>query len=309
MKRWVQFLLCLLFSAGLWLVLNLSQDYVALVSVPVVAASNIEGRAAVSTSEATATAQVGASGFRHVLLARKHKRPVQVTFNAADFRYDREEWYSISNANLYRYASDIFGDGVTVETFIFEDLSFSFPEESYKKVPVRPVLSITYDPQYMAQTTMSLQPDTVLVYGEPARLENVEYVVTKPLELKDLRSSVHGKIRLETPSGVRLSHEESIYSMEVTRYVEVRSEVRIGVRNAPARVNLAVLPSTAEVVFRCVFPTTSDPAANVRFYVDYRDFALSRTGRCKVHAEGIPSNVIDYTVTPEVFDCLVKAGD
>lgn len=309
MSRWVQFLLCVLLSAGIWLTLNLSRDYVSMVSVPVVAVSNIEGRAAVSTSEATATAQVGASGFRHVLLGRKHKRPVQVAFAAADFRHEREEWYSIANASLYRYASDIFGDGVTVETFISEDLSFSFPEEAYKKVPVRPVLSVSYDPQYMAQTPMTLQPDTVLVYGEPARLENVEYVVTKPLELQDLRSSVHGKVRLETPSGVRLSHEESIYSMEVTRYVEVRAEVKVGVRNAPARVDLAVLPSTAEVVFRCVFPTTSDPALKAAFYVDYRDFAGSRTGRCVVHAEGIPSNVIDYTVTPEVFDCLVKASD
>ena len=96
MKGWVQFLLCVLLSAGFWLVLNLSQDYVALVSVPVVAESNIEGRAAVSTSEATATAQVSASGFRQLVLSRRHKRPVQVVFaelarNLSTFRYDREK--------------------------------------------------------------------------------------------------------------------------------------------------------------------------------------------------------------------------
>ena len=309
MKRWVQFLLCVLFSAGLWLVLNLSQDYVSIVSVPVVAVSNIEGRAAVSTSEATATAQVNATGFQHLFLARSHKRAAQIVFSAADFRHGSGEWYSIANANLFRYSSQLFGDGVTVESFLSDDLSFSFPEETYVKVPVHPVLSVTYEPQYMAQRPMSLQPDSVLVYGEPSRRENVEYVLTKPLELTDLRSSVHGKVRLEAPSGVRLSHEESIYSMEVTRYVELRSDVRIATRNVPSRVDFAVLPSTATVVFRCAFPTTSDPFRDAEFYIDYKDFAGSRSGRCVARADGIPDNVIDYTVTPEVFDCLVQTAE
>ena len=309
MKGWVQFLLCVLLSAGFWLVLNLSQDYVALVSVPVVASSNIEGRAATSTSEATATAQVSAAGFRQLVLSRRHRRPVQVTFSDTDFRYVGGDRYAIANSILYRYASQIFGDGVTVESFISEDLEFVFPEETYKKVPVRAVVSLSFEPQYMALKPMSLQPDSVLVYGEPTRLSHVEQVLTKPLELEDLRSSVHGKVRLDTPSGVRLSHQETIYSMEVTRYVEVRAEVKIGTRNVPARTDLAVLPSTATAVFRCVFPTTADPAAQTSFYIDWRDFSSSRSGRCVPRCEGLPSNVIDYTLSPEVFDCLVKTAD
>ena len=86
MKNWVRFLLCVVFAASIWLVLNLSQNYVAIVSVPVIARSNIEGRAAVSQSEATASAQVTTTGFRHILLGRSHKRTKQVTFAATDFR-------------------------------------------------------------------------------------------------------------------------------------------------------------------------------------------------------------------------------
>ena len=309
MKVWVQFLLCVLFSASIWLVLNLSQNYVAIVSVPMTARSNIEGRAALSQSEATVTAQVAASGYRHVVLARRHKRTGQVDFAAADFRYLGGDRYAIPNTSLYRYAAQIFGEGVTVESFISEDPVFSFPEETYKKVPVRAVLDVDFAPQYMALKPLQLQPDSVLVYGEPSRLENVSVVSTKPLELDDLRSSVHGKLRLETPSGVRLSHEECVYSLEVSRFVELRSEVRIETRNVPSWVNLAVLPSTATVVFRCVFPTTADPAAQTVFYIDWRDFSSSRSGRCVPRCEGLPSNVIDYTLSPEVFDCLVKTAE
>ena len=309
MKNWVQFLLCVLFAASLWLVVNLSQTYVSIVSEPVVAVSNIEGRAAVSSSEATASAQVSATGFRHLVLGRAHKRARLVEFAAADFRPVGEDRFSLSNSALYRYASQIFGDGVTVESFISDDLEFAFPEDSYKKVPVHPVLSVSFLPQYMTLRPMTLQPDTVLVYGEPSRLENVGSVSTKPLELNDLRSSVHGKVRLAVPSGVRLSHDECVYSMEVTRYVELRSEVQIETRGVPARVDLAVLPSTATAVYRCVFPTTTDPAVQTRFYIDYREFAGSRSGRVVAHPDGLPSNVIDYTLTPEVFDCMGRTAD
>ena len=309
MKVWVQFLLCVLFSASIWLVLNLSQLYVAIVSVPVTAQSNIEGRGALSQSEATVTAQVSASGYRHVVMARRHRRTEQVSFAAADFRYMGGDRYAIPNTALYRYASQIFGEGVTVESFISEDPEFSFPEETYKKVPVRAVLDIEYAPQYMALKPLQVQPDSVLVYGEPSRLENVSVVSTKPLDLGDLRRSVHGKLRLETPSGVRLSHEECVYSLEVTRFVELRSEVHIGTRNVPASVDLAVLPSTATVVYRCIFPTATDPTAKAKFYIDYSDFAGSLSGRCVARCEELPNNVIDYTISPEVFDCLVKTAE
>ena len=309
MKNWVRFLLCVVFAASIWLVLNLSQNYVAIVSVPVIARSNIEGRAAVSQSEATATAQVSATGFRHILLGRSHKRTKQVTFASTDFRRVGGDRFSLSNTALYRYATQLFGDDVTVESFISEDLEFLFAEETYKKVPVRPALDVHFLPQYMALKPMTLQPDSVFVYGEPSRLEHVTSVSTKPLELYDVRSSVHGKVRMETPSGVRLSHEECVYSLEVSRYVEIRAEVKLETRHVPARVNLAVLPSTATAVFRCVFPTTTDPSTQTHFYIDFRDFAGSRSGRCMAHCEGLPSNVIDYTLTPEVFDCLVKSAE
>lgn len=306
MKKWAQLLLCLLISAGIWLIHNLSQNYVSIVSVPIVAESNIDGRAGRSTTDATVTAQVRASGFRHASLGRRNKRPATVVFDAADCRHEGGDLYSVSRSDLYKYAAAIFGDGVSIESFISDSPKFIFPEVSHKKVPVRRVHSISFASQYMSEEGMQMQPDSVIVYGETSRLDNIGYVLTRPIELHNIRSSVHGKVKLEAPSGVRLSTDEVIYSMEVTRFVELRTEVNIGVRNAPAGVELSVLPSTATVVFRCVFPTPSDPAENTSFYIDYKDFANSITGRCVARCSGLPATVLGYDMQPEVFDCVVK---
>ncbi len=305
MKKWVQMLLCLLVSAGIWFIHNLSQSYVSIVSVPVVAESNLDGHSSRSSTDATVTAQVRASGFRQAALSRRFRRPVVVQFSPDDLRSLGGDIFSPTTSDLYKYTSAIFGEGVTIETFISEPPKFVFPEATHKKVPVQKVHSITFAPQYMSANGMELQPDSVVVYGETSRLENISYVLTKPLELKNLRSSAHGKVKLDLPSGVRLSTDEVIYSMEVVRYVELSSEVRIETRNVPAGVEFTVLPSTASVVLRCVFPVSADPFESMTFYIDYDEFASSITGRCLARCSGQPPTVLDYSVEPEVFDCVV----
>ncbi len=306
-RKWVQFLLCLLLSAGIWLIHNLSQSYVSIVSVPIVAESNLDGRANRSSSDATITAQIRASGFRSAALARRLRRPKTIDILAQDFHYMGDDIFSVSNTALLKYSSAIFGESVTIESFISDAPKFAFTNVLHKKVPVRKVTSISFAPQYMAVSEMKLQPDSVVVYGESERLENINYVLTRPIELRNLNSSVHGKGRIEVPNrGVRLNTEELIYSMEVSRFVEVSAEMKVETRNVPAGQELAVLPSTATVVFRCLFPTSANPTKTARLYIDYEDFTQSITGRCIGRLDNLPSNVMDYTITPEVFDCIVK---
>ena len=307
-SNWIQLLLCLALSSSIWLIHNLSQSYVSIVSVPVAARSNLAGRAELSSTDATVTAQVRASGFRHLKLSSVRRRPVRISFSPEDFRHDGGDVYSIPVANLYKYAAPIFGDGVSIESFISDDPEFLFNEVTFKKVPVQRVQSVSYRPQYMATREMTVHPDSVLVYGEESRLENIDRILTRPIELKDLSASAHGTVRLDGPIGVRLSDEEVVYSLDVSRYVEIRSVVKVEARNVPPGMHLSVLPSTAEVVFRCMFPTASDPSESATVYVDYDDFTKSLTGRCIARCDNLPSGVISYSVTPEVFDCIINSS-
>ncbi len=307
-SNWIQLLLCVVLSSSIWLIHNLSQSYVSVVSVPVVARSNLAARAEQSSTDATVTAQVRASGFRHLKLASRGKRPVRIEVSPEDFRHDHDDIYSIPITNLYKYTSAIFGDGVSVESFVSDAPQFLFNSVTYKKVPVQRVQSISFMPQYMATRGMTIHPDSVLVYGETSRLENIDRILTRPIELSDLSASAHGTVRLDAPVGIRLSDSEVVYSLDVSRYVEVRSEVKIQTRNVPSNVRLSVLPSTAQVVFKCVFPTAADPSRTAEFYIDYDDFANSLTGRCVAHADNLPSTVISYTIEPDVFDCVINTS-
>ena len=304
MKNWPHFLLCLLLSASFWLIHNLSQDYAGTVSVPVVAHSEIRGRSADARGAVTVSARCSATGFK--LLQLKHrKRDVHVDIHSEDLVFSSGDTYLVSAAEMAKYTSDIFGDGVTLITFLNQNYGFEFARENFKTVPVRAIFSVSYKPQYMASGPMRLSPDSVTVYGENSRLAAIHEVVTRSLSLTELSKSKGGVVKLVPVPGLRMSDSETAWSLDVVRFVEVRANVRLAVRNAPAGESFSIYPSHAEAVFRCQFPAQGDPSEECVFYIDYADFAASRSGRCVAHCDKLPPYVIDWHLEPEIFDCML----
>ena len=307
-KYWFQLLLCALLSAGIWLIHDLSQTYVSIVSVPVQARSSVPAHDPLSINEATVTAQVRASGYSLLSLSRRHKKAKVVDFDSADLRQDTPDSYSCQNSTMIKYAGAIFGERVSVESFVSDAPQFVFQQVAFRKLPVRSVASISYAPQYTALKPMRLQPDSVYVYGDPTRLQSVTKILTKPVDLSLLSSSVHGKVKLDVPAGLKLSEQEVIYYQDVTRYVELRSEVKIKTVNVPDGMKMNSLPSSAEVVLRSVFPVPEDPFRDLDLYVDYQEYLGSINGKCMIHSNPLPSWIISCSIEPQFTDCIVLSN-
>lgn len=290
-------------STGFWLVHMLSKDYSDYVSVPVLASSNIEGRAERSSAEVIISARCEASGFGLINLSQR-RRAVPVFIDAADFTHDNSDFFSISSDNLEKYISDIFGPSVSVSSFAARSFQFRFAKENYKKVPVSVSPVLNFRPQYMPLHEFKVTPDSVFVYGEPKMLRNIEVVRTSGIVLNDVSGNIQGTVGLIQPKGVRVSSRKVEYSLDVTRFVEIEATVPIVTRNAPDSTHFLVLPSTAKVVYKCIFPVEESPLDIAEFYVDYLDFTKSVSGKCLVHCDGLPASVIDYTLTPQVCDCI-----
>lgn len=299
------FLMSLLLAFGIWLIHNLSLDYSDSMSVPVIAECNIDGHSNVSSNSSTIAARCRTSGFS--LLRNKHKAKksaVRIRFDSKDMHQKDGEIFYITSAELGNYVSEIFGEGVRLESFLSETIQFRFPFENNKKVPVQAVTVVSFKPQYMAMAPIRLQPDSVTIYGEPFHLENIDRVFTLSISLDNLKSSAHGTVKLDPIQGVRMSDTEVSYSLDVSRYVEIRTEVPVLPKNVPAGTRLAVYPSTAEVVYKCTFPLSVDPSDKVHFFIDYHDFENSIGGKCVAHSTKIPEGVIEYSIDPEVFECI-----
>ncbi len=302
-------ILSLLVAFVVWLLTNLSNDYSAVVSVPVVAQCNIDGHSARSSNRAVVTARCRTDGF-HLLRfrSRGERKSLVVELDRSDLRYGGGDTYYISGSAKNNYAGRFFGDETVVEAFVTDTLSFVFPTENHKKVPVAPSISVNYRPQYMGASAVKIKPDSVTVYGEASRLDVLDYVSTSHLGLWDVHEPVHGTLKLNSVKGVRFSVGEVSYEVDATRFVELRSRVPVEVWNVPAGHHVQVLPPTAEVVIRCSFPVGRDPLSQFKLYIDYKDFNASLSGRCVPRTLRLPSGVLDYRLEPEVFDCIEDNG-
>ena len=102
-----------------------------------------------------------------------------------------------------------------------------------------------------------------------------------------------------------MSETEVHYSLPVSRYVEIPVTVSVQARNVPPGKSLMIYPSVATVYLRCAFPLTADLSEGVRVYVDYNDFVSSIGGKCMAKTASLPEGVINCSVSPAVFECVV----
>lgn len=299
-------LFSLLLAFSIWLIYNLDLRYNDYLQVPVVAKCNIEGHTAVSANKNDVIARCRTTGYNIVRIKHLRKKsPVEIPF--AKMQQKSPEMFYVTSNDLLEFSHIIFGENVSIDYFLTDTLFFRFPFELSKRVPVRTVSDIDLKPQYAVIGDMDVVPDSVTIYGEPYRLENIDYVYTEPIKLSGLDSDVRGLARLEKIKGIRFPYESVKYSLSVSRYVEIPRTVTIGTRNVPKGKELMTFPSTAKVMFRCIFPYTVDDALKqVSFYVDYEDFINSISGKCVVRADSLPDGVIGYVVEPQVFDCVAS---
>ena len=304
-REWIVFVLSILMAFLVWFLVNMSQEYSGTISVPVVAQCNIEGHGPESSNTVLVSARCRTEGFRLVReYSRRERKVVKVKFNKADLRRTGTDVYSVIGGAKNSYVDQFFGEDAQVEAFITDTLSFIFPVENHKKVPIEVPLNVSCRSQYMQSGPFRTIPDSMTVYGPEERLDAVERVVTSRLSLTDLNSSQHGLLKVTPIKGVRMSADEISYELPVSRYVELSASVPVEVMNAPSGRTLQVYPPTAQVHLRCAFPIVKDPLASFKLYVDWKDFSSSLSGRCAPRVQRLPAGVLEYQVEPEVFDCI-----
>ena len=299
------FTISLLLALAIWFFTNLSNEYSGTLSVPVVADCSIDGHSSRSVNTVVVNARCRTEGFMLVReRSTRENKPVVVKFDKADLRRTGPDTWSIFGSAKISYINQMFGDGISLEAFITDTLSFEFARENHKRVPVEIPLSLQCRPQYMQSGPFRMMPDSVTIYGEDSRLEAIDKISSPRLSFTDAAEPLHGVVKLNRPSGIRMSVDEIAYELPVSRYVELRGTFPVEVWNAPAGRDIQVYPPTATVIMRCAFPLAKDPMPGFKVFIDFKDFTESKSGKCVPRTLKLSSGVLSCRIEPEVFDCL-----
>jgi hypothetical protein len=298
-RNWVVFLLALLLSFSIWIIHKLSLEYNVYLKVNVVASSNIKGYSKYSTSSTEVMAKCRASGWRILYSKIIDDEAVYVDFPSTVLQKESDESYYITSEKLHEFADKIFGSSVSVEYFVTDRTYFTFQEEVYKEVPIRPVSSLSFEEQYMSSGPLVLNPSTVTVYGDPMHLEALEYVTTDIIKKIDINEDFSGMISLTPISGMRFSVDEVHYKMDVSRYLEiVRRDIPITILNAPSGREFVTQPPVVDLIMEVQFPLKADPKKDIMVVADYDQLSKSISGKVNVKPMSLPLGVLKYEIDP-----------
>ena len=298
-RDWVVFVLALLLAFSTWVIHKLSLEYSVFLTVEVVAESNIEGRSNKSSGATEIMARCRTTGWRILYAQMKREDVVNVKFPATVFQHEDDERYFISSEKLHEYVDQIFGNSVSLEYFVTDKVYFKFPQEIFKRVPVKPVTSLTFEDQFIASSPLVISPDTVTVYGDKLHLDALEYVTTATISHSSINKDFSGMVSLTPISGMRFSVEEVHYEMDVVRYLEViRKNVPVVVVNTPSGGDYAADPVSVDVLLDVEFPLKDDPKKSMVVTADYNELKTSLSGKVPLKPASMPLGVIRYEIAP-----------
>lgn len=302
------FLLSFLLAFSIWLIHNVSLRYSDVLTATVFAESNISGHACQSSNSCRVVARCRATGYSII----RNKMfgggaPVRIQLDPASLKHREGDVFQFVPESTPEFGKTVFGGSVSsVEYYLTDTLLFVFPQENSRLVPVEAMADIWYSPQYTSVRGMEVKPDSVYVYGDPARIGSIFRVFTKNVTLGDLSADVHGTVEIEPVKGVRMSETAVDYSVNVRRYVTEEVSLPVRVRNLPAGKGISVYPSSVKAVAEFSFPLTASPDSLDVLYVDYRDFEVSRSGKCVVMTDALPDGVLGVRPEIQVVDCIAE---
>ena len=297
-RDWVVLLLSLLLAFSTWIIHKMSLQYSVYLTVEVVADCSIEGHSNRSFGRTEVIAKCRTTGWNALYAYMTRDNEVVVRFPSSVMTHGEDDRYFVSSDKLHEYVDQIFGSKVSVEYFVSDGLYFRFQEERNKRVPIKPMVSLSFADQYMALGPLKLTPDSVTVYGDAMHLEDLEYVTTATILHSEISDDLNGMVTLDKITGMRLSVDDVHYQMDVSRYIEVRNMVPVEIINVPAGKEYVAVPSEVEVFSACVFPLKSDPSKGMKLVADYNDLHTSLSGNVMLRFASTPAGTIRCEAAP-----------
>lgn len=292
-------LIAVLFSAILWISITLSDEYYSTYKVPLRVIDAPTGYTVASELPSDILIKIKGIGWRLTGLSLGSESHFNVSA-----KNDSGKILSNLFANIVEnqwLSSDISVIDISPDT-----VSFIIERIINKKVPVKPELDITFKPGFGLGSKLTVNPDTVTVFGPKNIINSLEEIRTSPIELTrlDTRTKVkagfnNNKIRTDISSVEVL--------LDVQRIVDKTIDnIRVDIIDVPSDRDVVLLPNTVS----CIVKGGVNILGKLKLddfnaYIHYKDVLLDTLGSVRPVIE-LPENVELISQRPDRLRYVIK---
>ncbi len=290
------------FAIGLWLTVNLGSDYTTTKDIPIVI-ENLDRNVSFSKPPPEhIRARLRGEGWK--LLGMKLGGDAKYVIDLRNERSTVNIRTTAELAERLRIPSDIEVAELSPSEFVLE-----LEQITEKRIPIEPVLEVTYRDGFNRVGAVSTNPDSVNVRGAGSVLADLQSWKTQPLELHNIRAPVRKSVKLSDS----LSQIVSLDQQTTELYFDVQpiaektiSGMQVEVEGVPANREVVIIPPRMDFIIRGginQLAAIEDDDFTAR--VHYRDLLADTSGIVAARIEG-PDDVRIVQRSPEQLQYVIR---
>lgn len=309
-RRVMVFLFFLAVSIIIWFLNALSREYTTRINYPVRYTNYPENMVMVGELPSRLRLMVNAHGFtlvRHYI----GRRMLPIVFDVNSFSLNRmpetdtRNFYVITSVAVNRISGQL-GSEIEIIDIQPDTLFFRFADMITRKLPVKPVLDVQLEQQFMIRGNIVVEPDSVYVSGPGTVVDTMEFVPAMPVSKSGVSRPVSDIVRLREYDRVSLSESRVRVTIPVEQFTESKLKIRIEPVNLPDTLTMKTFPS--EITVSYMVALSDYEKANTQQFratVDYNK-AGSGDGRLNVEITNQPAFVRNVRFSPQLVDYIIE---
>lgn len=250
-RRFLTFIVFLLFSTSLWLLIKLSKDY-STHSTFAINYRDVPVDKCITSDTTLVNFSFVADGFatlRHNLI-HKSDRVINISLSEVPYHKENGSTYSFSSQYVAEKLALLLS--VNTSNISMNEASILFDMEPLKakKVAVALRSEIDTQRQYAIYGTPTLTPETITVYGPSQIIDTITMVYTQKLKKSGVSENINETIAIDCLNGqIKTDSANVKASIRIEKFTETSIEVPVSLSQ---KTGIRVLPETVAV--KCMVP-------------------------------------------------------
>ncbi|WBL23093.1 YbbR-like domain-containing protein [Zunongwangia sp. HRR-M8] len=238
----------LIFSAILWVLVQLSKEYNRNVEIPLTYV-NMPLDKSLQDSPKSLKFNLEAKGFLLIWKYQLFKPGLTIDLSNTKEVGSQLVYNIRDNRNTIENQLNIDFDNAN---FLKDSLVFDFQPRKEKRIVVLPKTDLNYDVGFSAIENVHLQPDSVTVSGPKNIIDTLTSITTKSIKGDNLNKSISGTVAIDTSNlGMLNFYRNTVdYNQKIEKFTEGNVEIPVEVINVPRGTNLTIFPKKVMVYYQ-----------------------------------------------------------
>ncbi len=200
--------------------------------------------------------------------------------------------------------------GIEIQEISLDTIYLELGSLISKKVPLIPNLEIDYHIGYDLLDAEVIRPDSILISGPEAYVDQIDEIHLELLKLDDVKSDFSQKVKIlrpENSNNLKVASEFATISGRVEKFTEGVFEIPYKVLNLPEGVDVTSLHKTVKVYF--VVGLSDFNKIDKNFFQVVCDYTLSKENNLDYLVPKVivkPAFIKSFKVVPNKIDFLIQ---